>query len=203
MSIQELPAGATPFPIGPAPHRFTVERYHEMIEKGILTKNDRVELIEGQILEKSPIGGPHSYTVEELYDVLKAMLPPGWKISSQRPVTLPESEPQPDLSIVRGTNADYKNRHATPSEIALLIEVPDSSLATDRLLKSRVYAVAGVPEYWIVNLAEQQIEVHRQPRVNPTGAGYESRQVFSAFEKVPFALGGQTIGEIAVARILP
>jgi Uma2 family endonuclease len=203
MSIQELPAGATPFPIGPMPHRFTVERYHEMIEKGILTKDDRVELMEGHILEMSPIGGPHSYTVEELYDVLKTMLPPGWKISSQRPVTLPGSEPQPDLSIVRGTSADYRNRHATPSEIALLIEVADSSLAMDRLLKSRVYAAAGVPEYWIVNLAERQIEVYQNPRLDQAAAGYENRQVFSASERVPLALGGQLLGEIAIERILP
>jgi Uma2 family endonuclease len=203
MSIQELTAGATPFPIGPVPHRFTVERYHEMIEKGILTTNDRVELIEGHILEISPIGGPHGYTVEELYDVCKAMLPPGWKVSSQRPVTLPGSEPQPDLSIVRGTSADYRNRHATPSEIALLIEVADSSLATDRLLKSRVYATAGVPEYWIVNLPERQIEVYRNPRQDRAGANYESRQVFSASENVPLALGGEGVGEIAVQKILP
>src|SRR5260221_12094272 len=203
MSIQELPNAATPFPIGIVPHRFTVERYHEMIEKGILTKDDRVELIEGQILEMSPIGSPHRFVVFQIYEALRAVVGPQWTIYVQSPVTLPGSEPEPDISVVRGTYANYKSPHPGPDEIALLIEVADSSLAADRLLKSQVYAAAGGPEYWIVNLAERQIEVYRNPRLDRAEASYESRQDFSASEKVPLALGGRLLGEIAVEKILP
>lgn len=202
MSIQQLsPAG--PPPDGLRPHRFSVEQYHHMIEKGILTKDDHVELIEGLILQMSHVGPPHRYTVEELFATLRSIVPAGWKVYPRRAITFADSEPEPDISIVRGTNADYKDRHPLASEAVLLIEVADSSLAFDRLLKSRVYAMAGVPEYWIVNMVERQIEVYRNPRPDQTVASYESRQVFSASEKVPFALAGQLLGEIAVERILP
>src|SRR5260221_1963575 len=141
MSIHEPPAGFG-FAVPPAPiaHRFTVEQYHRMIDAGILTENDKVQLIEGFILEMTPVGTPHAYSVDAVQEVVSKLLPPGWKVFVQRPITLADSEPEPDVSIVRGTGADYKDHHPRPSEIGLLIEVADSSLALDRTTKARVYA---------------------------------------------------------------
>jgi Uma2 family endonuclease len=130
-------------------------------------------------------------------------LPPGWKVFVQRPITLADSEPEPDVSIVRGTGADYKDHHPRPSEIGLLIEIADSSLTLDRITKGRLYSAEGIPEYWIVNLIQRHIEVHRDPFGDPPTAAYRSLATFSAAEKVPLMLSGKDCGEIAVASVLP
>lgn len=204
MSIHEPPAGFG-FAVPPAPisHRFTVDQYHRMIAAGILTENDKVHLIEGFILEMTPVGTPHAYSVDAVQEEISKLLPPGWKVFIQRPITLADSEPEPDITIVRGTGADYKDHHPRPSEIGLLIEVADSSLALDRTTKARLYAAEGIPEYWIVNLIQRQIEVHREPQGDPPTAAYRSLATFSASERVRLSLSGQACGEIAVASVLP
>jgi Uma2 family endonuclease len=187
------------------PHRFSVGQYHRMIETGILDENDKVELIEGLILEMSPIGSPHSYTVDELYSAIGNVLPPGWKVYIQRPVTLATGEPEPDNSVVRGGSADYKLRHPGPADIGLLIEVAESSLEFDRQVKLRTYAAAGIPEYWIVNLRDRQVETHRDPRAatESSEAAYNSGETISATGKLLLTLDDRRCGEIAVAAILP
>jgi Uma2 family endonuclease len=187
----------------PVPHRFTVEQYHRMIDAGILTENDKVHLIEGFILEMTPVGTPHAYSVDAVQDEVSKLLPPGCKVFVQRPITLADSEPEPDVSIVRGTRADYNDHHPRPSEIGLLIEVADSSLALDRTTKARIYAAEAIPEYWIVNLIQRQIEVHREPFGDPPTAAYRSLTTFSASEKVALTLFAHACGEIAVASVLP
>jgi hypothetical protein len=176
-----------------------------MIETGILGENDKVELIEGLILEMSPIGSPHSYTVDALYQAIHEILPSGWKVFVQRPVTLATAEPEPDLSVVRGDGADFKAHHPRPADIVLLVEVADSSLEFDRHVKLRMYAAAGVPEYWIVNLRDRQVELHRNPvrAADSSGAAYAPSEVVPASAKIPFNLDGRLRGEIAVATILP
>ena len=121
----------------------------------------------------------------------------------QRPITLADSEPEPDVSVVRGTGADYKDHHPRPGEIGLLFEVADSSLALDRRTKAHLYAAEGIPEYWIVNLIQRQIEVLREPHRRPVNAAYRSLATFSAAERVPTQLIGKAWGEIAVASVLP
>lgn len=204
MSIHEPPAGFG-FAVPPAPisHRFTVEQYHRMIDAGILTENDKVHLIEGFILEMTPIGVLRRYAVDEVYHAVEKLLPTGWKAFMQQPITLADSELEPDVSVVRGTGADYKDHHPWPSEIGLLIEVADSSLTLDRSTKARLYAADGIPEYWIVNLIERQIEVLRDPHGDRSTAAYRSLATFSAAEKFPLNLSGQACGEIAVASVLP
>jgi Uma2 family endonuclease len=204
MSIHEPSAGfGIAAPPAPISHRFTVEQYHRMIETGILTENDKVHLIEGCILEMTPIGVPHRYAVDEVYHAVERLLPTGWKAFMQQPITLANSELEPDVSVVRGTGADYKDHHPRPSEIGLLIEVADSSLALDRTTKARLYAAEGIPEYWIVNLIQRQIEVHREPFGDPPTAAYRSLTTFSASEKFALTLFAHACGEIAVASVLP
>jgi Uma2 family endonuclease len=144
----------------------------------------------------------NAYSVDAVQDEVSKLLPPGWKVFVQRPITLADSEPEPDVSIVRGTRADYKDHHPRPSEIGLLIEVADSSLALDRTTKARLYAAEGIPEYWIVNLIQRQIEAHREPFGDPSAAAYRSLTTFSAAEKFPLNLSGQACGGIAVACVL-
>jgi Uma2 family endonuclease len=186
------------------PHRFSVEQYHRMIETGILSENDKVELIEGLILGMSPIGSPHSYAVDELYQAIQEILPHGWKVFAQRPVSLATAEPEPDLSVVRGDGADFKARHPGPADIGLLVEVADSSLEFDRQVKLRMYAAAGVPEYWIVNLRDRRIELHRDPITDaPAGAAYSFGEIIPATGKIPLILDSRPCAEIVVAAILP
>lgn len=187
----------------PVVHRFTVEKYHQMIEAGVFSENDKVELIEGMILQTAVVGIPQAYSVDEVYQAISKLLPVGWKAFMQRPITLADSEPEPDVSVVRGSGADFKDRHPGPSDIGLLIEVADSSLMFDRITKRRIYAAAGIPEYWIVNLIQRQIEVYREPMGDLQTAAYRSLETFLAAEAVALNLAGHICGEIAVASVLP
>ncbi|HUY91490.1 MAG TPA: Uma2 family endonuclease, partial [Pirellulales bacterium] len=145
------------------PYRFTVDQYHEMIDAGILGENERIELLEGGILHMSPRGPRHVFAVQELAARLAPLLPADWHLRSQDPLTLAESEPEPDLAIVRGARRAYAARHPVAGEVGLVVEVADSSLEFDRSVKQRIYAAAGIPEYWIVNLDQRSIEVYREP----------------------------------------
>jgi Uma2 family endonuclease len=186
------------------PHRFAVDQYHRMIESGVFSDGDRVELLEGLILEMTPIGIPHRYTVQELMKRIMRLLPETWDIFVGQPITLATSEPQPDLTVVRGKNSDYPDRNPGPGDIGLIIEVADSSLQIDRGTKSRIYAAAGIPEFWIVDVANRQVEIHRDPRPAEAGsAAYQSCEVIAATGKLPLVLDGRSYGEIAVADILP
>jgi Uma2 family endonuclease len=163
MSIHESNS-ISDFPIPPpVAHRFSVDRYHRMIETGALSENDKVELVEGLIVEVAAVGVPHRYAVDETYLAITKLLPTGWKSFAQQPITLADSELRQDISVVRGSGADYKDHHPGRGEIALVVEVADSSLALDRVTKARIYAAAAIPEYWIFNSIQRQIEVHREP----------------------------------------
>lgn len=186
-------------PLGP--HRFTVAQYHEMIAAGILTRNDRVQLLEGVIAEMTPIGVPHFYSVQAMMRELLNILPKGWEICVQQPVTLSTSEPEPDLMVIRGSYRDYRDHHPSPRDVGLIVEIADSSVTLDRITKARIYAAAGVPEYWIVNLVDRQVEVYRQPQSSE--AAYSQAEVVAADGRLPLTLDGRACGEIPVAAILP
>jgi Uma2 family endonuclease len=145
--------------------RFTRAEYHRMAEVGILGEDDRVELIRGEIVEMSPIGRRHRAFVDNLNEMLVLRLTGRAIVSVQNPVALTEdSEPQPDLAVLRRRPVPYKERDARAEDVLLLIEVAESSLAYDRSTKLRLYAEAGVPEYWVVDCNAEAIEVYRDPR---------------------------------------
>lgn len=207
MSTQEIspPAFETiAAPALPALHRFSVEQYHRMIETGVLTRADRVQLLEGVILDLTPIGVAHSLAVQGLMRALLRILPDGWDVFVQQPVSIEGSEPEPDLAVVRGSYSDYSDRHPSAADIALLIEVADTSLEIDQRIKARAYAKAGVQVYWLVNLCERQVEVRCGPAVDEHGAGvYQTCTVVSATAKLPLVLDGQAVGEVSLPRIFP
>lgn len=154
--------------------RFTVDEYHRMGEAGILTEDDRVELLDGRIVEMSPIGPRHAGCVKQLNRLLSLAAGPRGLLSVQDPLVLGSFEaPQPDLAVLRPRPDAYRSAHPQAEDVLLIVEVADSSGETDRRVKLRLYAVAGIPEVWLVDLPGDRIEVCREPR----GDAYASRQI--------------------------
>jgi len=146
---------------------FTREEYHRMGEVGILTRSDRVELIRGEIIKMSPQGRRHRAFIDNLAHLLDAGLAGRAIVSVQMPIVLAaDTEPEPDIQILRRRTVPYKDREAVADDALLLIEVAESSLAYDRSTKLRLYAAAGVPEYWIVDCVAESIEVYRTPHAD-------------------------------------
>lgn len=201
MSIAVLPPLDEP-PQAPV-FRFTIEEYHRLIEAEILTEEDRVELLEGWIVHKRGHHPPHSVAIGLASAVVRRLLPPGWHERVQLPITLADSEPEPDVAIVRGGLRDYLERHPGAAETGLLIEVSDSTLQIDRSTTARVYARAGIPRFWIVNLVDRQIETFADPVLSPAAPSYREVQVLSPGQQVPLLLDGDEIARIAVDDLLP
>lgn len=142
----------------------TVEEFNRMAEVGILGEDDRVELLNGQLINMSPSGSKHAACVEKITEALRQLLKGKAMVRSQNPIELGlYSEPEPDIAIVQTKENYYADGHPISEEIFFLIEVSDSSLEKDRQVKLEIYARAKIREYWIVNLAEQKIEVYAKP----------------------------------------
>lgn len=188
----------------PPPHlfRFTVHQYERMAELGILTPDDRAELLEGWIVKKMPQDPPHAVAIDFTQDTLRAFLPKGWRIRDQKPVLLASSLPEPDLAIVRGPLDRYLEKHPQPRDIALVIEVADASLDEDRGRKGRLYAQARLPFYWIVNLVDGQVEVYTHPKGGKSPA-YKDRRDYGPEAAVPLIIEGQTVGHVPVLEMIP
>lgn len=162
----------------PATWRWNKKLYYQMAEMGWF-QDKRVELIEGEIIEMSPIGSGHWAAVNLASRRLQEVFGEGFVVSVQSSLDLgPSSELMPDIAVVPGSARDYVG--ALPKTAVLVVEVADTSLAYDRTTKADLYAGAGIPEYWIVNLAERQVEVYRQPSARPANAGntYANRTMY-------------------------
>jgi hypothetical protein len=155
--------------------RFTADEYYRMAEAGILRHDDRVELVDGEIVEMTPIGSRHAACVDRVMVLLSRSLAGQGILRVQGPVRLdPHSEPQPDLSVLRSRADFYASAHPGPDDVLLLVEVADASLRYDRDIKVGLYARAGIPETWLVDLQSDRVEVFR----HPTPQGYRaSRQL--------------------------
>lgn len=148
----------------PRKRRFTVEEYHRMGEAGILHEDDRVELLDGHLYVTSPIGSEHAACVRRLTRLFIRQVEPRALVSIQNPIRLDQaSEPEPDLALLAPREDDYAARHPHPDEVLLVIEVADSSESFDRSTKRSLYARAGLPEYWVVALEDNQMHVYRTP----------------------------------------
>src|SRR5438093_8112218 len=146
---------------------FTVDHYHRLAELGILDEDERVELLDGQIVEMSPIGPRHAGCVKGLVRLLYRKLGDAVFLGVQDPISLgPRSEPQPDIAVLKPRSDAYRDAHPRPGDILLVIEVAETSVESDRDVKLALYAGAGVPEAWLVDLANDLIEVHRQPELS-------------------------------------
>lgn len=142
---------------------FTVDEYHRMGEAGVFSENDRVELIEGEILKMSPIGSRHAASVKRLTKQFNNLLGDRAIVSVQDPIVLSDfSEPEPDIAILKPRDDFYGAAHPGASDVLLVIEVADTSLAYDHEIKLPAYARSGIPEIWIANLPAETVEAHTE-----------------------------------------
>jgi Uma2 family endonuclease len=148
--------------VRPARRLFTVDEYHRMVDAGILGKDDRVELLGGEIIAMTPIGPRHAFSVTQLARLLIEQLGSRAVVGVQNPITLDDlSEPQPDVSVAEPPTESYLSRHPGPDDLLLVVEVADSSVDTDRDAKIPRYVATGLREVWFVDLELERVEVHR------------------------------------------
>lgn len=183
--------------------RFTVAEYHRLIDVGILTEMDNLELLDGYLVHKPRHSAPHDASMHLAHDALAVALSQGWRLRIQSAVTLPESEPEPDIAMVRGDARSYTAHHPRPDDIGLLIEVSDATLAADRLDKGRIYARANIACYWIVNLVNRQVEVYTQPSGPINVPAYAQHATFRPGDAVPLILDSAAVATIPVNDMLP
>lgn len=183
-------------------HRFTLEQYQAMIDAGVFTAEDRCELLEGWIIDKTTHNPPHDGCILAAQTLLLAILPPDWVLRIQSVLSLTQSAPEPDLLIARGPPRRYFKSHPTPNETGLLIEVADSTLDMDREFKALVYARAEVPVYWIINLIDSRVEVFTEP-VGGKSPAYRKQRNYTATQVVPLVLDGKEIARVPVHELLP
>jgi Uma2 family endonuclease len=178
--------------------RLSVVQYHHMIESGILTDDDPVELLEGWLVTKMPKSRRHSLVTQLTREALANAVPDGWFVDAQEPITTADSEPEPDVMVVRGQRRDYAERHPAPPHIALVVEVSDATLQRDQSLKLRLYAAAGIPVYWIMNLPEQRLEVY----TDPSEGSYRHHQNYAPGDVVPLILEGTEVAAVPLKDML-
>lgn len=153
----------------------TVSEYHKMAEVGILDEDDRIELINGEIIEMSPIGKLHVNRVNRITSIFKKLPDEKAILSIQNPISIaPYSEPEPDISLLEFKADFYEDQLPKAENVILVIEVADTSIGYDREVKKPLFAAAGIPELWIVNIDDEQVEVYK----NPSNGDYASRQIF-------------------------
>lgn len=177
---------------------YTVRAYFELVASGALTDEDHVELLDGVIVAEPPMDPPHATAIDLAGDALRGALGERAWVREQKPLVAGErSVPEPDLAVVPGGRRDYETSH--PITALLVVEVSHSSLPQDRLSKSRIYAGAGIPEYWIVNLREDCVEVYRSPDV--AHRLYAARHIAGRGERIALVAFPDT--GIAVDALLP
>ncbi len=169
---------------------YTIGDYHRMVDDGLLRPDDRVELIEGVIIPMSPIRSPHAGCVNRTSALLHRRLGRRAIVATQNPIVLNRySEPEPDIAVLRPRSDYYGGRHPEPDDVLLVVEVADSSLLYDRRTKIPLYARAGIPEVWLVDLPGRRIEVHREPS-------------FRVYREVKILTRGRRLASAAFPRIL-
>jgi len=180
--------------------RLSVAGYDKLIDYGILPETNRFELINGRIVEKDVKGPEHRIATRQTLRAIERLLPVGWHANKEEPVGIPgsKSEPEPDISVVRGAVEDYADRNPSSGDVALVVEVTRSSVAKDRKL-ARVYGGGNIPAYWILNLPKRQLEVYS----SPVNGRYSTPAILQKTESVDSTIDGQVVGRIAVADLLP
>jgi Uma2 family endonuclease len=158
-------------------HQITVDQYYQMAQVGLLSAEDRVELIEGEIIDMAPIGSAHASTLRTLAELFREAVGKQAIVAVQDPVRLGDrSEPEPDLALLRRREDRYKHAHPTAPDVYLIVEVAQTSLRYDREIKLPLYARHGIPEVWIIDTQKRTLSLHRDPQ----GERYASESTTSA-----------------------
>ncbi len=189
-------------PVEPV-YRMSVAQYHAAIRAGVFTDDDPIELLEGVLVLKKAKNPPHVIALAKLLHALVGHIPDGWSVRSQDPITLDDGEPEPDLAVIRGRAEDYPDRHPGAGDVALVVEVSDSTLDRDRGIKLRSYARAGIPVYWIVNLVDRCVERYASPDATASTPVYRTRATYGLGDVVDVLIGGVASGVVEVTAVLP
>jgi Uma2 family endonuclease len=183
--------------------RFTRAEYERLIDLGVFQPGEAIELIGGELMVAEPQGAPHYTAIRKTAKALEAAFGPEWEVRTQGPIGLDdESEPEPDVAVVPGGADDYARAH--PSRPVLTVEVAETSLALDRQRKGSLYARAGLPDYWVLNLVDRVLEVYREPVADsaaPFGWRYGRAEVLDASAEVAPLAAPET--RIPISRLLP
>ena len=188
----------------PRSYRLNVKQFLGMCRAGILPGDNRFELLDGRVIKQMTQNPPHSSTVGRLGRCFNRLLTDAWVVNEDKPVQLnPRWLPVPDMAILVGPDRRYDAAMPTAADLVLLVEVSDTTYATDRGYKWRKYAAAAIPTYWIVNLGKRQVEVYREPGGTGPNAAYGSVEIYGSDAAVPVVIGGHEFGRLAVADLLP
>ena len=180
-------------------YRLTVRQFERMMADGTIAEDERVELIEGLLVGRTRRGRGEIVAGNKGLRVLWRMIPPGWHVAKGVPILTSDwSRPEPDLAVIRGTVEDDEDRPVTADDTAMVVEIAGPNLASDRADMARVYATAGIPVYWIVDLAAGQVEIFSDPGRD----GYQSHQVLGRGQDVPVVVAGIETAWIAVSDLL-
>jgi Uma2 family endonuclease len=178
----------------------TVAEYDRMIEDGTIGEDDPVELIEGVVVPKMPRKPPHRVSTRKTAKALERLVPPGWYVAVQEAIVIEwDGKPEPDVAVVLAELEYDATRDPLAAECCLVVEVADSTLEYDRTKKLALYATAGIPVYWIVNLIDRVVEVYS----TTVGGAYSAAISIGERESVEVEIAGQSVGQIAVADLLP
>ena len=199
-----MTAATLSLPTSNAPRlrRFSVDEYLHLTDTGFFNNGERLELLDGWIVEKMPHNAPHDHTLMMLQFMLYPFMLQGYTVRGQSSIVLDTSIPEPDVALLAGPLDRYHETRPIAKDVHMLMEVSDSSLPSDQDFKLRLYARNKIPVYWIVNLIDKRVEVYTQPQgdKNPT---YRSRTDYFVTDIIPVTVAGQTLGTIPVNEFLP
>lgn len=179
--------------------RFTVAEYQRLIDEGFFGSDERFELLDGLITQKMSRNPPHDASLDRARRRIERLLGPGWMLRVQSAIVTSDSQPEPDLAVVRGNEGDFDRQHPSASETVLVVEVANTSLADDSGIKLRTYAAAGISEYWIINIMARRVEV----LTAPNGNSYGRRTVYTEADAVPLRMDAIQVGSVPVNELMP
>jgi Uma2 family endonuclease len=182
-----------------SPFRMSLDQYERLVDSGVFTKRDKLQLVNGILVNKLTQNPPRTVVDLRCRKALERVIPANWHVRPDKPVRLPlDGEPEPDQCVVRGDELDYLDRHPGAADVGLLVEVADDSVAEDRKM-GLTYGARGIAVYWIVNIPGRQVEVY----TSPTSEAYDLARVYKMGDQVPVILDGIEVGRINVSDILP
>jgi Uma2 family endonuclease len=181
--------------------KFSTKQYQQMIANGTIAEDDPVELLEGWLVTKMSKKSPHRITTRLTRGELELHIPDAYYVDTQEAITAIDSVPEPDVMVIQGQPRDYPDGPPDAKFVRLVIEVSESSLRRDRTVKQRIYAAAGIPVYWILNLQDRVLEVYTNPLANEKR--YAEMTIYTLDDVVPFMLEGKEMTQIAVKNLLP
>lgn len=183
-----------------AVYSLSLEQYERMVTDGTIAAENRVELLNGILVTKKGKNPPHSLAHYAIEEAIRKLMPPAYWLRHEEPIRItPNSEPEPDLSLVRGSPSDYGTRHPGARDVALVVEISDSSLPRDRGGKWFLYAGAAIPSFWILNLVDRRVEVYSEP----SSTGYGRCELFGPGGTIRLIIDGVELGVIEVDELLP